>query len=307
MNAMTSNLNPPPISPGGVLAFVGPASSVNPAEIKGGAAYFERRGFVLKSGDSLFERNRFLAGADVGRAADIMSCFRDPDVCGIICARGGYGSMRILDQLDYGLIAANPKFLLGFSDLTALQLALLRRSGLVTFTGATAATDFPASGPGPLLERSLDIAFRGKPLAVDGLEPLRPGTAEGPLVGGCLSLITRLLGTPYMPDLRGAILFLEDVHEEPYRIDRMLTHLRLAGVFERVAGVVFGGFCDCLAKDPDDGTVADVLAELPRHVTGPVVTGLAYGHGQDRYVLPLGRRARLHGTMLQIDGCGGPG
>ncbi len=291
---------PGALRPGDAIGVIGPSgSSKDPALADKGAAAIESLGFRVVIGDSCRRRYGYLAAPDELRAADLNAFFADDAIDGIVCMKGGYGAPRILDMLDYADIARHPKVFAGYSDITALHLALRRYAGFPTFHAPMAVSmaggfdEFSAASwmaalttPGPL----------GKLLPPSGSEPraLSGGTARGPLVGGNLSLVAALTGTPYalVPD--GAILFLEDVDEEPYRVDRMLTQLRLAGVFERCSGVVLGHWTHCEPKDPDRSlSLERVFADVILPSGKPVLAGFAAGHSIPTLSFPLGVEAVL--------------
>ena len=233
---------------------------------------------------------RFLAGADEERAADIMAAFSNPQITAIMTVRGGYGSARVLDRLDYDTIRRHPKPVLGFSDATALQNALFARAGITGYSGFQAGflqTETPTE-----LQRACLSVLAGQPVEHHGLIGLTHGTATGVMIGGTLSVFCGLLGTPYYPDVTNKIIVLEDVGEEPYVLDRLLTQLRLAGVWEKAAGVALGDFTDCVAKDPADGTVSDVLQEHFGTWSKPVIR-IPYGHRTGRMVVPIGKRVLI--------------
>ena len=226
---------------------------------------------------------------------------RDPDLKAVFCVRGGYGTLRLLPHLDYAAARAHPKLLVGYSDITALQLALFHRAGWRSLSGMMVASDWHA--PDPDAQRLFWTLARGDtphPLLGPGgeaLAPERPGTAEGVLLGGNLSMLCRLVGTPYLPPLEGVVLFLEDVGEPPYRIDGLLAQLRLAGILGRLGGLLLGRFT---GWDEDEArptlSLEEVLREYASDVNGPVASGLIYGHFSRKNTLPLGVRARLSVT-----------
>lgn len=283
----------PRLRDGGTIAIVAPAGHIPVDGLRAAERHFADRGHTVRVMCTPGQRARFTSGPDSERAAAIMAAFRDPGVDAVFSARGGYGSGRLLDRLDFAGIAANPKPFIGFSDCTALQLALLARAQLVSFTGTSVFPEFRDGEPDALIAATLWPLLQGQAIEVGCAEVLRPGQARGPLVGGCLSLVVSLIGTGYMPDLTGAVLLLEDVNEEPFRVDRMLTQLRHAGVFSDIAGLVFGRFRGCKPKDEADGAVADVLSEAADRVDGPVVGGVPYGHELPRCVLPVGATVAL--------------
>lgn len=272
-------------------------------------------GFNAIPGAHLFKRHGYLAGSDLERAADLNQMFANPDIQGIFCIRGGYGASRILPMLDYDTIKANPKVLLGYSDITALHLAIHTLTGLITFHGPIAGQQFTAytykefrrilmqaEHPTPLAAPPEFPEAPGQAERHNRLTTFVPGRATGPLIGGNLSLVTSLMGTPYQPDFRGKILFLEDVSEPPYSVDRMLTQLWLAGVFEQVSGVVFGKFTDYRADAPSL-SMEEVIAQRCADLSIPVIRGLMIGHVDDQSVIPVGASAELNadaGTLTLV-------
>ena len=279
---------------GDVVGVVAPASSVTSERIRNGVTWLESLGYTVRLGETVGEQDRFLGGADADRARDLGAMFADDEVRAIFTARGGYGSSRILDAVDYTNIRDHPKPFVGFCDTTAFQLGLYARTGVPSLSGFVLATD-AAEGP-PSSDMASDVfgALEGVFPDIDGLEG---EDMEGTLVGGCLTLITHLIGTRYLPDLAGCLLFLEDVGEAPYRIDRLLTQLLLANVLKAAAGVVVGAFHKC-DGDGEDGTVEDVIDDFRGRCPCPVITGLPYGHGPSRRVMPIGVHAQvLNGTI----------
>lgn len=293
---------PPKLPQGGTIGIVAPASACARAQLDAARIYLKAQGYRVRFGEALFGGHRDFAGTDRDRADDLQRMFADSDVDAIICARGGYGSGKVAGRLDFEAIRGCPKPLIGFSDTTFLQLALWRHAGLVSFSGATAAPDLGRALVNEVLERSLWEAVAEHRFApATTLRMLRDGEAAGPLLGGCLSLICAMVGTPFLPDLTGAILVLEDVGEAPYRIDRMLTQLGQAGILARLGGLVFGQFIGT-GGGRDKGWMEAVFAEFAEQVRGPVAAGLDYGHGAARRVLPLGAPVRLAAGSLAVEG-----
>ena len=300
--------------------MVAPSAAPNePERIRFAIDTVESLGFKVKPGAHLYDRDGYLAGSDAARAADLNAMFADDGVDAIWCVRGGYGASRILPALDYALMQRRPKALIGYSDITALHVAIHRHAGLVTFHGPVA---FRAFTPYSLGELKRVLWTGETPVRLGGPPPferaegrvdwenrvatLVPGRARGRLLGGNLCLMSHLCGTPYFPDLRGAILFLEDVEEAYYRIDRMLTQLWLSGALAGVAGVAFGKFTNCnsspffLQNRPLD----DILAERCRALGVPAVSGIMVGHIEDQTTLPLGCLAELDadaGTLTLLE------
>ena len=298
---------PPKLNRGDTIGVIAPAGCIDERQLLPAIAYLEHRGFSVRLGASVFAKNRYLAGSDDARVRDVHAMFSDGDVRGIFCARGGYGSSRLLGELDYGLIRENPKVFVGFSDTTALQLGIFAQTGLISYTGMVLHPDITEEERmSRYTETSLWALVSTKNYkAIRGLKVLKPGTIKGPLIGGCLSLLCSLVGTPYFPSVAGAILFIEDVNEEPYRLDRMLTQLRLAGVVERISGLIFGEFVECDSKNPQYGSAEPVIAEFAELISGPVLKGLPYGHRPNRVVLSIGSEAQIatdsgHGVLSMV-------
>ena len=240
---MTPLLIPPRLALGDTIGLVAPASPTEkPERVDEVIAHLKKEGFAVKTGTNLRRRIGYLAGTDAERAADLHAMFADPEVKAVFALRGGYGSCRLLPLLDYALIRANPKPFLGYSDITALHHALLVKAGLVTYHGPNANEAFQP-GNNAALRRALmepvqetDIFSRVKKGGEDIVCEV-PGAVKGPLLGGNMTCLLRLLGTPYAPNFDGAILFLEDIGEKAYRVDGMFAHLRLAGVLDRISGL----------------------------------------------------------------------
>lgn len=286
------------------IGLFNPSSpSYDPINMDALKNWFEQKGFQIKESPNLFSYERFLSGTDTERANDVMALFTDKDV-DILCAlKGGYGSARILDLIDFDMISKNKKTLMGFSDTTALQLALWAKCGLKSWTGLSPRRDIAKTTPtDKMLEKSFDVCMKGGSMSLNlqTLTPYHPDV-NGTLVGGTLSLVCELIGTPYQPDFSNCLLFLEDVMEEPYKIDRMLTQLRLAGIFDKVNGVIFGDFYKCISSDENDGTLTEVLLDLAERLPNtPMWIGLPYGHSDTRLILPIGNQAKIENNTLSF-------
>jgi muramoyltetrapeptide carboxypeptidase len=280
--------HPNPLQRGDTIGLISPSSPLLPGAINNGIKYLEAKGFKIKVGQHARDSKGFFAGTDEDRANDIMDFFKDLDIKAIIATRGGHGSHRLLPLLDYEVIKKYPKILVGFSDTTALQLALIKKIGLPSFSGFTLTVQ-----PTELLDQTLLSCLMGEPYVIGEGETVIAGTAKGPLLGGNLMLMTSLLGTPYQPDFKNSILFFEDVDIELHNIDLMLSQLNLAGVFEQVKGIIFGQFENCLPRNTSDGTIEDVITEWSSRFKVPCVKNFPYGHGAKKSVLPLGRPAFL--------------
>jgi muramoyltetrapeptide carboxypeptidase len=299
-------LRPPRLRKNDVVGIVAPASPPSTTQkIERGVRYLEKIGYRVKLGTHVMEVHGYLAGNDDQRASDLNTMFGDRQVRAIIAVRGGYGTPRLLEKIDYGLIRRNPKILVGYSDLTALQLAIYKRTGLITFSGPMLGVEF-CEGMDPFTEEffwrllTSPVPLRtisnpgGRPLTIVR-SPSRNSSAVGRLLGGNLSMIVSLLGTPFQPRFTNSILFLEEVGEEPYRVDRMLTQLRLAGVFEAVQAMLIGSFIDCVPSNRrrPSLTTDEVLHEMTRNVDVPILSGLAYGHTPRKLTMPIGVRAKV--------------
>lgn len=299
---------PAALTPGSTLGIIAPASPCyNSAAIARGQEVLEDMGFRTFLAPNALKRDRYLAGTDRERIADLHSMFLDPRIAGIVCLRGGYGTLRLLSKINYQIIQRCPKILVGYSDITALQLAIWKRSGLVTFSGPMLATDFGLEAGDFTVNHFYQAVTSYHPLGLVPPAPgvktyvISPGRACGRLIGGNLSLVTATLGTPFEIDARGAILFLEEVGEEPYRVDRMLLQLFLAGKLHHAAGVIFGEFVGCEAADMNDSfTLREVIADIFSHLKVPCFYGLGPGHGAHKVTLPLGVRAQMDAGQCQL-------
>ncbi len=283
-----------PLSKGDRVAVVAPSGPFDREPFEKGLALVAQR-YVPVFTDRLFQKHRYLAGSDQARLAELQAAVDDEAVRAVFTARGGYGAARLLPALR--LAGRPPRPLVGFSDVTALH-AVAQLAGWRSLHGPN--LTHLATQPEDVVER-LFALLEGRavpPLA--GKTALVPGTAEGPLVGGNLSVFTRLLGTPFLPELQGAILFLEDVGERPYRLDRMWTHLKLAGALDGLIGLALGDFTNC--EEPGgDFTSLDVLTALAKETGLPCAAGFPVGHGAVNHPLPLGARVRLNATAAQLD------
>ena len=276
--------------------MIAPASGFERDAFDAGLALLDAR-YRTEYGNGLFERRRYLAGSDDRRLAELHAALTDPGIRAVFCARGGYGATRLLRQLAASAPAGAPKPLVGFSDITALHL-WLQAHGRISIHGPVL-TQLPRL-PAATLTRLFDLLESVRPAPpLAGTATYVGGVAEGPLLGGNLSVFTRLLGTPYMPPLDGAILLLEDQGERPYRLDRMWTHLQLAGVFERVRGIVLGSFSACEERGADY-TSDEVLRELAASTALPCAAGLPIGHGDVNEPVPLGVRVRLDADAARL-------
>jgi muramoyltetrapeptide carboxypeptidase len=300
---------PRPLHRGDTVGLIAPSAAVaDSEELAIAQDVLEALGFVVRTGEHAGDRRGHLAGRDEDRAADLNQMFGDPNIKAVICLRGGSGAARVLPLLDYSLIRSNPKPLLGYSDITALHNALLARAGLVSFHGPIAISRWNRFNVTQFerlfFERAL-LQYQNEWEEEDELVPrkhrirvITPGVARGELVGGNLTVLTALAGSPYLPDFRGKILFLEDVDEAPYRIDRMLSTLRLMGALDQISGFVFG---DCNNCTPGNGwgslTLQQILEDYIAPLGIPAYSGAMIGHIPRQFILPVGAAVELDATQ----------
>ena len=292
---------PPPLTPGDTIAVIAPSSPPwKPERLEKGLARLESLGYRIERGRPVLTPHGYLAGPDAERIDVFNRTLRRDDVNAIFCVRGGYGALRLLPHLDYEAARRYPKLLVGFSDVTALHLAFYHHAG---WRGL--------SGPVVVEWGEIDTETKDQLIALaegqtpqplvgphgETLAPMRPGSAEGILLGGNLSMVVRLLGTPYLPSLDGALLFLEEVGEQPYRIDALFAQLKLSGVLDRLGGLVLGAFTGWHPKHNRPILTPDqIFSEYLHNAPYPVATSLIYGHFPDKSTLPIGVQARLEVT-----------
>ncbi len=284
------------------IGVVSPAS--RPADeqlLMKGIEYLRNLGYSVDLGKNVLNQRGYLAGEDVLRADDVNAMFADPGIKAVFCSRGGYGAPRILDQIDFETIRKNPKIFIGYSDITSMNLAIWAKTGLVTFSGPMVAVEM-GKGIDKFTEKSLwenlKVTKKSKKLKNPKdkeIQVIKQGQAEGPLISGCLSVFQAIIGTPYMPEISGAILVLEDIEEEPYRVDRYFAQFKLSGLFDRINALILGDFIDCVPRDPAKPalSVDEVILDYVGHLKIPVIKNFAYGHGSVKLTLPLGIQARV--------------
>lgn len=297
-------IKPPRLEAGATIAVVAPASPVRDrAALQRGITYLKERGYNVIAGQSLEAAEGYLAGSDALRADELNGYFADRSIDAIFCARGGYGSMRLLPLLDWETICRNPKIFVGFSDITALQWALLTQAGLPSISGWMVGVDFDErDAVRETLFWSLLTTPQSEYILWEGTpdDCLYPGTAEGTLLAGTLTLAAALCGTPFCPSFDGSIVLLEDVGEDTYRIDRMLCQLALSGALARCSGLAFGTFSPPTPRvttTPERPLRTIVQEYTP---TIPAVMNLPYGHIQGKISVPIGLRARLDADRQQL-------
>lgn len=287
-------LKPQPLREGDPIHLVAPSGPFEREPFERGLARLSTRYRPIFQ-DGLFSRARYLAGTDGIRLGELEAALGDPSVHTILAARGGFGATRLLPALV--LPSDRTPLLMGFSDITALH-ALFQREHRVSLH-APVLTQL-GKQPEAVFDRWVQLLERPEPApALEGTGCFVPGVVEGRVMGGNLEVLTRLVGTPFLPDLTGALLLLEDVGERPYKLDRMWTHLRLSGVFERVAGIILGDFTGCEEKDADYSS-ADVLRGLAEETGLPCAAGFQFGHGEVNLPVPLGVQARLDAGAAKL-------
>jgi muramoyltetrapeptide carboxypeptidase len=294
---------PQPLSPGNCVGIAAPASHIprgNEEFLHRGAELVREMGFEVRYSPSLLKRKHlYMAGTDEERARELMEMFLDPEVKAILCARGGYGTQRIIPYLDADLIRSHPKPLVGCSDITVLLIYLLQRSCVVPFHGPNVATRQFVEGAAEMAHALKGALIAPLAAAEVTCSVLREGEAQGEIIGGCLSCLVTTLGAPYEPDLQGKILFVEDVDEAPYKIDRMLTHLKSAGKFQGVEGIVFGQMPGC---DTEKSLLHEVILDALEDIKGPILFGFPSGHGVRNITIPLGVPVRIHEGVVSFPG-----
>lgn len=294
------------LRPGSIVGIVDPASATwDPVDVDIVVESLAALGLKARLGKHLLDRHGYLAGRDEDRAADVMAMFTDPDVAAVHALRGGWGCARLLPHLDFDVIAHNPKILLGYSDITALLLPVHARGGLVTFHGMNGASEwnrFNVDWFRRVLMQGEAVTMTNPLSAGDELVPtenrirtITPGVARGRLLGGNLTVLTTIIGSGLLPDFRDAILFVEDVQEAPYRIDRMFMQLKLAGILGQVKGVIWGRCTKCAPGDGSYGslTIGDILTHYLKPLNVPAWEGAQIGHIDRQFIMPLGVQAEI--------------
>jgi muramoyltetrapeptide carboxypeptidase len=301
-------IKPRALKKGDTIGVIAPSSPVEREKADKAAGALEELGFKAVLGESCYGSYSYLSGSDELRAGDINSMFKDKNIDGIFCMRGGYGSLRILDMLDYDMIKYNPKVFAGYSDITAIHGALGRKCSLVTFHGPMVASSMIDG----FEEHSRDMFMKAitsnnplgliaNPCGEESIKCLVPGKAEGRLIGGNLTLISLTLGTPYEIDTKDKLLFLEDVGEATYRIDGTLSHLKLAGKLDECRGIILGSFKNCSPKNERDLSFMEVIRDIVEPLNKPVVYNLMAGHCTPNATIPLGVCARLDADCGSIE------
>ncbi len=305
-------IKPPRLKPGDTLGLIAPGSYIDGRQLNDSIKNLNGLGFNVVYNNSILSRNGYFSGPDKQRASDVNQMFSRDDVKGIVCARGGYGCTRILPLLNYDVIRTNPKVLIGYSDVTSLLYGIYKETGLICFhgpVGTSTYNDFTIEYFRKTLMDPEDNLVLKNSLPESPDEEFKPytiteGTAKGELIGGNLSVVVSLIGTPYDIDSNNKIIFLEEMTEDPYRIDRMLTQMRMAGKFDRAAGIALGVFKDCKPSEKSSFdssfTLQEVLKNRLADLNIPVVYGMSFGHVKNKFVLPAGLKAELDATRQTI-------
>ncbi|MDQ3048236.1 MAG: LD-carboxypeptidase [Bacteroidota bacterium] len=307
--AIPETVKPAALKPGDTIAISSPAGAVwDDVQTEKFISIISELGFKVKRGETLISRYGYFAGDDVFRAKELNELFADKEIKGIFCMKGGWGCARILDKLDYDLIRKNPKVILGFSDITSLLIALNAKAGLITFHGPVGNSgwnDFTVGYFKKLLIEKEKVLYSSTGKVEDNPVTICGGKAKGILIGGNLSVVASMMGSEFLPSWKDKILFLEEVKEEPYRIDRMLTQLKLAGVMEMISGIVIGKCVKCLAEEPQKAfTYEQVLEQHLKPLGIPAFYGAMIGHIENKFTLPLGALAEIDadaGTVMLLE------
>lgn len=290
-------IKPERLKKGDTVAVIAPASPPNKGNLKRGLDFLEDLGLNYKLGKSLYEVYGYLAGNDHARLEDLHEMFLDDEVKAIICAGGGYGTARIASAIDYKLMENHPKIFWGYSDITFLHTAIRQQTGLVTFHGPMLASDIGKEGAHPLSKETFRQLFQPTELQYDQnfsqIEELVRGSAEGPLVGGNLSLLSSSMGTPFEIDTKGKILLIEEINEEPRAVDQMLNQLHMAGKLQETSGIIVGDFHDCVPERELSLSLEEVIEHYVKLAGRPTLKGFKMGHCSPHIGVPFGTIAKM--------------
>jgi len=294
-------IKPNALKSGDTVAVAAPAATIERQHLERGVNVLASMGFRVKVSERVLARSGILAGDDRERASELRDYFADPEVKAIFSARGGYGCGRLLPLLDFKEMARTPKIFVGFSDATFILNALVDFAGMVSFHGPMVAMDF-ARGLSPRAFEHMQDLLSGKldGFELEARETMHPGSAQGEVIGGCLSVLVATIGTPYAPRFDGRILFLEDTGEKAYRIDRMLVQLRQTGALGRLAGIVFGAIRAIDGNEQETRLIASFAAEQTAGLGCPVLYGVEAGHGTENFTIPFGVVARIDSAARRI-------
>lgn len=292
---------------GDTIGLISPASPTSKVNVEKAKDKLIEMGFKIKMGKSPYQAYGYLSGSDEIRANDINNMFSDKEVDGIICLRGGYGTPRILDLINYEVVKNNPKVFVGYSDITALHIAFTQKSNLVTFHGPMATSDMIGSFSEFSKDSFLKATMKGEPIGKilnpegEEISIIKGGVAEGPIIGGNLSLIVDTIGTPYEINVKGKILFIEEIGEDPYKIDRMINQLRLSGKLKEAEGIILGDFNNCdIGKHPESLSLKQIFKDHIEPIGKPCIYNIQAGHCEPNITLPFGVRARLDADKKEV-------
>ncbi|MDA7026173.1 LD-carboxypeptidase [Bacillus sp. CLL-7-23] len=299
------NIKPEKLQEGDMVGIIAPASPPVSKKLEIGVKYLKELGLHIKMGRAIWKKHGYLAGSDEERLRDLHDMFQDPSVKAVICACGGYGTARIAQQIDYCLIKDNPKIFWGYSDITFLHTAIQQNTGLITFHGPMLSSDIGSEDVHPRTKHSFQQLFQKMNLhyteEISPLEIVVPGNAKGRLIGGNLALLVTTLGTQFEIDTKGKLFFIEDIDEEPYRIDRMLNQLKLAGKFADAAGILLCDFHNCLPKKREESlSLKEIIHDHITPFEKPTLSGFKIGHCSPNIAIPIGAEGVLNTEKKQL-------
>lgn len=281
------------LKPGDKIGIIAPSVGLKDKDITPSLSYFKKLNLTPVLANNLRSEYRYMAGTDKERAEVLNNLFENKEIKALFCLRGGAGATRLLPYLNYGLIKKNPKPVIGLSDSTALQNALIAKADIPSLTGFLPIYDLNNKKIDKAVDSSLQNALFENKHSITSGTCYKPGGAEGEIIGGCLSVFLYLAGTSFLPDLSNKILLIEDVEEKTYKVDLMLNHLKQLKGFNKLKGIIIGQFTDCPIIDPEDGTIEDCIRDFAKDLSIPVITDFAYGHIPSRYLVPLGIKAKM--------------
>lgn len=300
-------ITPKKLKKGDTIGLLSASGPILKERLEPGIKFVESLGFKVVIGKSCYEKYGYLAGSDDTRANDINEMFANPEINGIFCMKGGYGTPRIIDLLNYEIIEKNPKTFIGYSDVTALHVVLNQKCNMVTYHSPMPTTEFYKGVDEYTLKSFLENIMESESIRelknpeCNEIKILMPGVVQGQLIGGNLSLIAGLIGTPYEVDTKGKILFLEEIEEEPYRVDRMLMQLKHSGKLNDLEGIILGEFTDCHPEEPEKSlTLEQVIEDILLPLKKPLIYNVKCGHCLPTMTLPLGKKIRLDATNKKI-------
>jgi len=303
-------VKPKKLQKGDVIGIISPASSPDDlTKIEKGVKYLEKEGYRVKVAENVGKVHGYLAGSDEERLEDFHAMFKDKNVKAIFSVRGGYGSGRLLDDIDFGLIKKNPKIFVGYSDITVLQMAIFKKTGLVTFAGPMLATDFSQKVNKFTEENFWNIITSNKKIGKlhnprnEKFYAITKARGEGKILGGNLALLNSIMGTQYLPSFKDTILLLEDIGEAPYKVDRLFNQLKLAKVFDDIKGVILGRFVDCYETDKSKKTIKlnEVIEHYFSSLKIPVLYNFNHGHVNENLTIPFGINCKINTSKCFVE------